>query len=558
MLLTPIECERPPTRNAARAMDAEGLTLMLNIPTIAAGIAFVTLAATNVVVMLEASQPSRDGTTRARLLALHKAGGYLFVILLSIMAYSMSQRLAGIGITGHLPAHLVLHIVLVLVLVPLLFLKILIARRYKHSHSSLKALGIAIFVISFALVSLPTLSELLRSANPGSLGLRLATGLIVAVCLIQGALVFKKWNQSRVSATSSRIPEIPALATSSTNRKNAKDPMNLLLAQTERQTHDTKTLRFEVPRERRFRAKPGQFLTFQWTIDGQRVSRSYTISSSPVHENFVEITPKRMENGCVSVFLNERAKPGLTVEASGPYGRFYFDETLHKSIVLIAAGSGITPMISMLCYIDDLELATPVTLLYCVRTSADVIFENELARLSRSLPNFKYELCLSRPDPTWKGRSGRLTEDFVSQSVTDLDSPTFFLCGPNGFMDHARHVLLSLGVTRERILQESFGESKPSIESPSLETSTVETVVFLHSEKVCQVSSGSTLLDAAERNGVQIPFGCRQGQCGTCATRVLSGTVHMDVEAGLTAEQKKAGYVLPCVSRAEGTVVLSA
>jgi ferredoxin len=142
--------------------------------------------------------------------------------------------------------------------------------------------------------------------------------------------------------------------------------------------------------------------------------------------------------------------------------------------------------------------------------------------------------------------------------VTDLDSPTFFLCGPKGFMDNARQVLLTLGVTRDRILQESFGESKPSTESRPLEAGTVETVVFLHSEKVCQVSSGSTLLDLAERNGVQIPFGCRQGQCGTCATRVLSGTVQMDVEAGLTAEQKNAGYVLPCVSRAEGTVVLSA
>src|ERR1700675_488899 len=101
-------------------------------------------------------------------------------------------------------------------------------------------------------------------------------------------------------------------------------------------------------------------------MDGQRVLRSYTVSSSPVHENYVEITPKRMENGCVSVFLNDRAKPGLAVEASGPYGRFYFDETLHRSIVLIAAGSGITPMVSMLCYLDVLELATPVTLLYCV------------------------------------------------------------------------------------------------------------------------------------------------------------------------------------------------
>src|SRR5277367_218368 len=155
---------------------------MVNTSVIVAGAAFVTLAAINVVVMLEASQPSRNATTRNRLIAAHRLGGYSFVILLSIMAYSMSQRLVGVGITGHLPTHLVLHIVLVLVLVPLLFLKILIARRYK-SHSSLKALGIAIFVISFALVSIPTLSELLRSASPGSFGLRLATGLVVVVCI---------------------------------------------------------------------------------------------------------------------------------------------------------------------------------------------------------------------------------------------------------------------------------------------------------------------------------------------------------------------------------------
>ena len=530
---------------------------MLNISGIAAGAVFVTLAAANVVAMLEASQPSRSATARRRLIAAHRAGGYLFVILLCIMAYSMSQRLVGVGITGHLPTHLVLHIVLVLVLVPLLFLKILIARRYKHSHSSLKALGIGIFVISFALVSIPTLSELLRSASPGSLGLRLATGLMVTVCLVQGALVFKKRKQSRASMES-RIPEIPPQATSLTNKENAKDPMNLLLAQIEQQTHDTKTLRFQVPKERQLRAKPGQFLTFEWTIDGQRVMRSYTISSSPVHVNYVEITPKRMQNGCVSVFLNERAKPGQTVEARGPYGSFYFDETLHKNIVLIAAGSGITPMISMLRYIDDLKLATSVRLLYCVRTAADVIFHTELARLGRSLPNFEYEVCLSRPDPDWKGRSGRLSEEIVSEKATNLDAPTFFLCGPKGFMDNARQILSTLDVSPDRILQESFGESKRSAEPRPEEARPAETVVFIHSQKVCQVSSGSTLLDLAERNGVQIPYGCRQGQCGTCATRVLSGTVQMDVEAGLTAEQKNAGYVLPCVSRAEGTVVLSA
>jgi ferredoxin-NADP reductase len=151
-------------------------------------------------------------------------------------------------------------------------------------------------------------------------------------------------------------------------------------------------------------------------------------------------------------------------------------------------------MISMLRYIDDLKLATPVTLLYCVRTNPDIIFENELAKLSRSLSNLKCEVCLSRPDPTWKGRSGRLTEEFISQNVTDLDSPTFFLCGPNGFMDNARQILSTLGVNQERILQESFGESRRSTTSRPLEARPVETVVFMHSRKVCQVSAGSTLL----------------------------------------------------------------
>ena len=186
---------------------------MANTSAIVAGVAFVALAAINVVVMLEASQSSRSATARNRLVAFHRAGGYLFVILLCIMAYSMSQRLVGVGISGHLPTHLVLHIALVLVLVPVLLLKILIARCYKHSHSSLKELGMAIFVISFALVSIPTLSELLRSANPGSLGLRLSTGLVVAVCLVQCALVFRKRRQPRASVESSGVPEIPTRLT---------------------------------------------------------------------------------------------------------------------------------------------------------------------------------------------------------------------------------------------------------------------------------------------------------------------------------------------------------
>ena len=532
---------------------------MSGISDMLGGVAFVTLAAINVMVMLEMYKPSRNTATNNRLVAIHKLGGYLFVSLFCFMVYGMSQKLAGVGITTHLPTYLVFHIVLVLVLVPLVLLKILIAHRYKQSRSALTALGVSIFVVSFVLVAIPAFSEILRSASPESLGSKLATGLAIVVCLVQCALICKKGMRSRVSQNTARNLQIPATPASSLSwSKGVESPITLLLTQVEKQTHDTKTLRFKVLKGSRFVARPGQFLTFHWTIDGQRVSRSYSISSSPIREDCVEITSKRVENGRVSVFLNDRAKPGLEVEASGPYGRFYFDQSHHKSIVLIAAGSGITPIMSMLSYIDDLILANPVRLLYCVRTPKDIIFEKELARLRESLPNFDYEVCPSRPDRAWAGHSGRLTQEFVSQRVNDLDSPTFFLCGPKGFMESTKRILSNLGVSEDRVLRESFGESKFSTEPCLEEAHSTDRVVFLHSEQVCEASAGSTLLETAEKNGVQIPYGCRLGICGTCATRVLSGAVQMEVEAGLTTEQKNSGYVLPCVTRIKGTVVVAA
>jgi ferredoxin-NADP reductase/uncharacterized membrane protein len=529
---------------------------MIPVSTLLAGSVFVALAALNVVMMLEASKPTCTAKVRSRLVGLHRIGGYLFAILLCIMAWVMGQRLLGVGLSKA-PTYLVIHIALALVLVPLVALKLLIARRFKQLHSLLMPLGLAILTTAFVLVSLPVLAETLRSTSPEGLGIRVTLLFVVALCLfLSSQAVRRHGKQSDAVASPSRMPLAPVASTPSTNLQ--RGPMTLLLAHIEKQTHDTKTLRFLVPKERSFRAKPGQFLTFHWFINGERVLRSYTISSSPTHTHYVEITPKRVENGCVSNFLHDQAKLGLTVEASGPYGKFYFDETVHRSIVLIAAGSGITPMISMARYIGDLGLPTPVTLLYCVRTRKDIIFEAELERLRKPVPNFNYGVSLSQPDNSWLGHKGHLTREFVFEHVTDLDTPMFFLCGPQGFMENARKILTSSGVDESRITQESFGERPKARETNQAVARAVETIEFVTSQKTCASTGGSTLLEVAEANGVQIPFGCRQGQCGTCATRVLSGTVHMDADAGLTAELKEAGYVLPCVSRAQGSVVVAA
>jgi ferredoxin-NADP reductase len=214
-------------------------------------------------------------------------------------------------------------------------------------------------------------------------------------------------------------------------------------------------------------------------------------------------------------------------------------------------------MISMIRYIDDLRLPIIVTLLYCVRTHKDIIFEAELEKLRDSIPNFNYGVSLSQPDDTWRGQRGHLTREFIFEHIIDLDTPTFFLCGPKGFMENARQILTSAGVDESRITEESFGESRSTADSSQVAGQAVATVEFARSKKTCEIPNGATLLDVAEANGVQIPYGCRQGQCGTCATRVLCGTVRMNTDAGLSADQKKAGYVLPCVSRAEGNVVVA-
>jgi ferredoxin-NADP reductase len=266
-----------------------------------------------------------------------------------------------------------------------------------------------------------------------------------------------------------------------------------------------------------------------------------------------------MSQGCVSVFLNDRASVGMTVEANGPFGHFCLDESKHHDVVLLAAGSGITPLIAMLRYMDDLCLKTNVILLYCVRTSGDIIFESELKQLRSRLTNFEYHVLLSRPHGEWSGARGRVSREFIENTVKDIALRDFFLCGPPPFMEASRTILIDLGVKPERILHESFGASASKSAQPTAANPQTDVVIeFARSGKTHIVRSGQTLLDAAEEYGVAIPSSCRQGQCGTCKTKLLSGRVQMDAEDGLDPDSKAQGFVLTCVGRSLGAVKLDA
>jgi ferredoxin-NADP reductase len=380
-------------------------------------------------------------------------------------------------------------------------------------------------------------------------------GVGVLIAVLFGLLVRSRPSAAKAMTVRSASAAIePA---SNTPVPVSRKPVILQLLRAERQTHDSVSLRFRVTGSQTLRGRPGQFFTFDWLLDGQKLSRSYSISSSPTQTGFVEIAVKKQPEGRVSCFLNERAAIGLTVEARGPLGRFCFQETEHKKIALFAGGSGITPLISILRYIDDLCLDTKATLFYSVRTKRDIIFEGELERLKTRLPNLRLVVILTKPDAGWSGPTGHLRGELISSYLDEVSNHTFFLCGPEGYMNHVTELLKSLGVDEQRILQERFGGKKDE-RSVSADAQPRGLAEFEQSNTTVAFFEGQSLLEVAEKYGINIPSSCRQGQCGTCATRLLSGEVQMDHEDGLDPALKAQGYVLTCVARAKGDVRLDA
>jgi ferredoxin-NADP reductase/mono/diheme cytochrome c family protein len=381
------------------------------------------------------------------------------------------------------------------------------------------------------------------------------TGVVILlVAAVLGTLVMHRPKRAGVKRLTPLAGSDPAKSNSPLTPPSA---LVLQLVRIERQTQDCVSLRFRLPDGATIKAKPGQFMVFSWLLAGQKVTRSYTISSSPTQGAYIEITPKRGKDGFVSAFLNDDAAIGLTVEAIGPAGQFCFEEQVHKSIVLLAAGSGITPMMSILRFLDDRCLDTEVSLFYTARTQRDIIFQAEIERLKQELPRFTCITALTRPEAGWNGPTGHIVGDVLADLVKVQKDATFFLCGPEPFMKDTVAALEQLGVNTKQIRQERFGSPKP-IQISEGDQPRVGVAQFSRSGVTCDIPPGLTVLEVAEKNGVAIPYSCRQGQCGTCATKLTRGAVQMASEVGLSDDLKGQGYVLPCVSRTQGDVKLDA
>lgn len=301
---------------------------------------------------------------------------------------------------------------------------------------------------------------------------------------------------------------------------------------------------------------PGQFMTFRMQIEGETVERCYSLSSSAAVSGTVAITVKRKPGGRMSGRLHAGLRPGSRIDAFAPSGRFGLGEAGSAKVLLVSAGSGVTPMASILRTAADLGRDLDVVLVHAARTPADVIFADEFAGLKRRLPRLRVLLAASQPDGAWPGLRGRL-DDGLLRVVPDLAARRVLCCGPEGFMATVRGVASAAGVPDDAYLEESF-DFDATDEAPPMATplAPARRITFARSGRSFDCAPGQSILQAAKAAGVPMPSSCAKGMCGTCKCRKLSGSVTMTHQGGIRQREIDAGLILPCSSRPDTDVTL--
>ena len=360
-------------------------------------------------------------------------------------------------------------------------------------------------------------------------------------------------------------------ASASQPEKPKKWTGNLRVSRIFQETPNVKTFRLMNPvgGALPFRFLPGQFLTVTISADGKPVKRSYTIASSPTQQDYAEITVKHEPGGVVSGYLDERIDEGDLLEISGPAGAFVFTGRQCDCILLVGAGVGVTPLMSVLRYLTDRSWPGDVFLLYGCKTPKDIIFKEELAYLQRRHPNLKVVVTVSHPEGTdWDGPKGRISKDLITESVPDLKSRYAHVCGPVPMMESVKRMLVELGIPQERVRTEAFGPAlgKPESTKPKVEHGPEEqavraklpTVRFEESDQSAPLPPDETVLDIADEIGVEIDNSCRVGTCGICRVKLLSGDVTQEVTDGLEPGDEEASIILACQAKSTGNVTVEA
>ncbi|MEK0083002.1 2Fe-2S iron-sulfur cluster-binding protein [Benzoatithermus flavus] len=338
----------------------------------------------------------------------------------------------------------------------------------------------------------------------------------------------------------------------------------LICRQVRQETHDVKTFVLEPRTASLFRFKPGQFLTFDFEIGGERINRSYTISSSPTRPHLVAITVKRVPGGPVSNWLHDQMRPGMQLRAVGPLGEFTSLDRPAAKYLFLSGGSGITPLMSMARSYHDLALDRDIVFVHNARTPADIIFRHELELIARNLPGFCFvPVCDSEgASERWGGYRGRISRPMLEMIAPDLLEREVFACGPAPYMAAVRAILAEIGFDVARYHEESFdyttlvGESEETVRQAAAAETPTFRVEFTKSRRVVECDAGTTVLNAARAAGMRLPSSCAKGLCGTCKSRLVSGKVEMKHAGGIRQREIDQGWVLLCCAKPQGDLVV--
>ncbi|MET9499804.1 2Fe-2S iron-sulfur cluster-binding protein [Streptomyces sp. NPDC006552] len=307
---------------------------------------------------------------------------------------------------------------------------------------------------------------------------------------------------------------------------------------------------------------PGQYLTVRSAALGAAVRRSYSLCSTPqelTRHGVLRIGVRAVDGGTFSTYATRRLAPGDTLHALTPQGRFTTapDPTRTRRYAAIAAGSGITPVLSLAATVLATEPASAFTLIYGNRTAASAMFTEDLADLKdRFGHRLQYVHVLSRESQQAGPESGRLTSAALHRLLPGLLRPAtvdeWFVCGPPGLVDTAPRVLADLGTAPEKIRTELFLAHPATAPAPTPTTPTAGghriTVRLDGRATTVTAPAGTTVLDAALAARPELPFSCRTGVCATCRARVVTGRVETARNRTLTDQERADDYVLTCQS----------